>query len=224
MTFVHLPRPEFVEPIAHTFKDGRRFYVTPEGERYPSVTTVIGLHSRDAIQKWRKRVGDSEANKVASRAGGRGNRIHSLMEKTLRNEPVQPKLLDIEMYKAMLKHVQRINNIRLLEAALYSKKLRLAGRSDCVAEFDGELSVIDFKSSLKIKKVEWIEGYCMQVAAYATMYEELFGTPVRKGIVIIGVDNERPQVFKVTTKDWLEKLIHYRDEWECKFGRASSVR
>lgn len=214
--FIHLPRPEFVEPVAVTLKSGDRFYTTPKGKRYPSVTTILKLHSRDAIQKWRKRVGKEEAALVGARAGARGNRIHGLMEKTLMNQPVSPKLMDLEMYKLMLKHVQRINNIRLLEAALYSDELRLAGRSDCVAEFDGELSIIDFKTSLKKKKKEWVTGYCMQVCAYAVMFEELFGIPVKKGVIIMGVDDEKPQVFKVNVEDWLEELLHYRDQWEAE--------
>lgn len=216
--FIHVPHPQIVEPVAKTEPGGKRYYHTPDGKQYPSVTTVLSLHSFEGIQKWRKRVGYNEANKVAARAGGRGTRIHNLMEKTLRNEEVKPQLVDLEMYLLMMKKVKHINNIRLLEAALYSHKLRLAGRSDCVAEYKGKLSIIDFKSSLRRKKKEYVEGYCMQVAAYATMYEELFHIPVHQGVIIIGVDDEKTQVFKVQTADWLEPLLYYRDLWESQSG------
>jgi genome maintenance exonuclease 1 len=165
--FVHLP--VVPPPSAHavTLPGGNRFYETPSGHRYPSVTTVLKIHSRDGIEAWRRRVGKEEAARVGARAGARGTRIHTLVEQYLNNEPVQPKLMDLEMFVSMKKHLNRINNICLQEAALYSDYLRLAGRCDCVAEFDGTLSIIDFKSSLRKKIADHIHGYCMQVSGYA---------------------------------------------------------
>ena len=212
--FTHVPFNALNQAKATTYKNGDRYYTTPNGKKYPSVTTILKLHSKEGIDSWRKRVGKEEAAKVGARAGARGNRIHGLIEKTLNNQSVSPNIFDMEMYQNMMKHVNRINNIRLQEVALYSHKIRLGGRCDCVAEFDGIPSIIDFKSSLKKKKVEWIEGYCMQVAAYSVMYKELYKESITQGVIIMGVDDEKATVFKVKTKDWIEKLVEYRDLWE----------
>lgn len=216
--FTHCPPKKFKkyqEAVAVTAKGGERVYTTPTGNAYPSVTTVLKAHSQAGIQAWRKRVGDEEANRVAARAGGRGTRIHNLTEHFLNNvDPLPVKLADKEMWNSLQKPLHRINNIRLQETALYSDTLRLAGRVDCIAEYRNELMVIDFKTSRKKKKPEYIEGYCMQVCAYGVMYQQHFNETIEKGAIIIGVEDEKPQVFIVELTEWYDKLVYYRDLWE----------
>lgn len=216
----HLTVPFLASIPAETAASGNRVYVTPEGRRYPSVTTVLKEHSREGIQAWRQRVGATEANTVARRAAARGTRIHDLLEAHLRNDPMVPGIFDLEMYLSMEREAKRIDDIYFLETALWSDHLRLAGRTDCIARFDGKRSVVDWKTSLRPKKLEWIEGYAMQVAGYCIAFEERTGVPVDQGVLIIGIDDEpNAQVFIVKRDDWVEKLLYYRDLWEMKNGR-----
>jgi genome maintenance exonuclease 1 len=111
--------------------------------------------------------------------------------------------------------LDRINNIHAQEIALYSDHLRLAGRVDCIAEFDGKLSVIDFKTSGKPKKKEWITNYFAQAAAYAIMYEERTGTPINRSVILIAVEDEEPQIFIESRDNYVKDLLHARDLYEC---------
>ena len=179
--------------------DGGRYYVTPSGERYPSITTVLSILSKKAIIEWRNRVGEAEANKISTKAARRGTNVHQMCEDYLNNKPyVTNKTMpvDKEMF-ATLKPIldERINNIHTQEATLYSDYLGVAGRVDCIAEFDGRLSVIDFKTSRKPKKKEWISNYFQQASAYCVMYEERTKIPVDQIVILIAVDDNEPQVF-----------------------------
>jgi len=151
--------------------EGRR-YTTPEGKSYPSVTAVSGLHGKQAILEWRKRVGEEEANRVSARASRRGTSIHSLCEDYLRNKEVSPDMFDLEAFSSIKHELNKINNIHCLETQLYSDFLKVAGTVDCVAEYDGRISVIDFKTSARLKSRDDIHSYFMQTAAYAVMFEE----------------------------------------------------
>lgn len=179
--------------------NGGRYYVTPSGERYPSITTVLSILSKKAIIEWRNRVGEAEANKISTKAARRGTNVHQMCEDYLNNKPyVTNKTMpvDKEMF-ATLKPIldERINNIHTQEATLYSDYLGVAGRVDCIAEFDGRLSVIDFKTSRKPKKKEWISNYFQQASAYCVMYEERTKIPVDQIVILIAVDDNEPQVF-----------------------------
>jgi ATP-dependent exoDNAse (exonuclease V) beta subunit len=214
MVFNHVP---VIVPKLEkvTMPDGKRWYATPTGERYPSVTTVLSQHSKQAIMEWRRRVGEGEANKVSRQAASRGTHMHNLFESYLRNKPVEPRsYFDKENFDAMRPILDRINNIRCLETPLYSHYLRLAGTVDCVADFDEKLAIIDFKTSLREKQKDWIKSYFMQTAGYAIMYEELTGTPVPRGVILISVDADAPQVFVVKRDNWVKDLLHYRDLYE----------
>ena len=197
-----------------TKPDGTRLYQTPSGLAYPSVTTVTGLLSKESIAKWRKEVGEEEANKISSRASRRGTKIHSLCENYLNNESVVPEMLDKEMWSSMLPQLHNINNIRCLETTLYSDYLKVAGTVDCIAEYNGRLSVIDFKTSSKLKEKHWISNYFMQCAAYSVAFEERTGIPVPNLVVIIGVDNEDCQVFKEKRDDWIEQFKELRAQYD----------
>jgi hypothetical protein len=188
-----------------TGKNGRK-YVTPTGESYPSITTVLGVLSRDSIAAWRARVGDEEANKISHKATARGTAVHDIVEKYLDNEELPEVMPHIMASLTNLKpSLNRIGKIYAQEAPLYSKHLGVAGRVDCVGEFDGVPSIIDFKTSKKIKKKEWVYGYFMQEAAYAIMWEERTGMPITNLVTIMDVDNEQPVVY-----------IEHRDNWTLR--------
>ena len=202
---------------AESTSSGRK-YAAPNGVRYPSVTTVLAILSEEFIQRWRARVGKEEANKVSHRASTRGTAVHECIEKYLDNdenyaEGYMPNIID--NFKAVRPVLdERIGTIYLQEAALYSEHLGLAGRVDCVGEFDGVLSIIDFKTSKKIKKKEWITNYFIQEAAYAIMWEERTGTPIVNLVTIITVDNEAPQVFVEHRDNWVPKLLETINEYK----------
>lgn len=209
---------------AKTTSSGRK-YQTPTGKQYPSVTTVLSILSEEAIQKWRARVGEEEANKISHRASTRGTAVHEIIEKYLDNDPqfkegYMPNIVsDFMDVKQILD--ERVGAIYAQECPLYSDYLQIAGRVDCVAEFDGKPSIIDFKTSRKTKKKSWIENYFIQESAYAIMWEERTGMPITQLVTIISVDNEDSQVFIEHRDNWDAKLLETIDEYKKRkiFGR-----
>lgn len=191
---------------------GRR-YLTPSGKKYPSVTSVVGLKGQASIQEWRKAVGEEEANKISSRAARRGTAIHTLCEKYLLNQEVEPSMFDAETFNSILPLLNRINNIHCLETQLYSDYLQVAGTVDCIAEFDGRVSVIDFKTSSRLKTRDEIQSYFMQTSAYAVMFEERTGIPVSRLVIIMSVDNEKPLLFVENRDRWIGEFIQLREEY-----------
>lgn len=201
---------------SETFPDGKRYYTLPDGSRLPSVTTVLGAQKKKAIMEWRKRVGEEVANQISGKATKRGTAVHTLCEKFLNNEEVPLQINDsYEMFHSIKPHLRRINNIHYQEAALWSKQLGMAGRVDCIGEFDGVLSVIDFKTSKKIKTSAEIEDYYWQTTAYALMYEEMIGKPIHDLVIIMAVENAGPLIFKQKTEDHIPGLVkaikYYKD-------------
>ncbi len=190
---------------------GKRFYVTPNGVKLPSVTTVLGHFKTKSLIEWRNRIGHEEADKVMYRASNRGTRFHNMMESYLRNEDdfmfgVMPDMK--QAFLDMKETLDLIDNIRYIESPLYSEKLGVAGRTDCIAEFAGVPSIIDFKTSTKEKKEHWIENYFEQGTAYALMYEELVREPVDQIVILISVDfMERPQVFIRNKNQYIQNLL-----------------
>ena len=157
---------------------GKRFYVTPEGNKYPSITTVLSDRNKEGIVKWRESVGNDVANQVMRQAASRGTAVHTLIENYLNNEELSKQdVLPVALFVTMKSELDNINNIRIQEGGLYSDKLGVAGRVDCIAEYKGKISVIDFKTSTKEKKEEWVENYFIQGSAYCEMYEERFLQP-----------------------------------------------
>jgi genome maintenance exonuclease 1 len=204
-----------------TNEDGSRVYVNASGVAYPSATTVLGVLSRDGIAAWRKRVGEEEANKISSKAATRGTKIHTLTESYLKNEDLEEaytttkaSLLDVEMFKKFKPVLDPIGDIHCQELALYSDHLRMAGRVDCIADYNRLRAVIDFKTSSKPKKKEHISSYFMQTAAYAIMYEERTGIPVPWLVVLIAVEGDEPQVFIEKRDNWTKELLRTRDYFE----------
>ena len=212
--FIHLAtRPEMSFGMRTENKNGKRHYVTPDDNIYPSITTVLGELSKADIQKWRERVGETEANKISGKASRRGTRVHSVCEAYIQNKE---KYLNgetphiIELFKTIEPFFERIDNVHGVELALYSDHYELAGRTDLVAEFDGVLSIIDYKTSNKIKKKEWCENYFAQCSFYASAYEERTGIKIPQVVIIIAVENEQPQLFVENCDDWTHII------WEAK--------
>jgi len=208
---IHLELPKLKRV---TSEDGTRVYETPTGKKYPSVTTVTGLLKKQAILEWRKKVGDEEANRIASTAARRGTRLHTLCEKHLLNENVSVNMFDQEMWNSVKPHLSDINNIYALESSLYSNHLEVAGTVDCIAEYKGKLSVIDFKTSRRVKTRNDIHDYFIQCSAYAVAFEEMTGKPVSRLVVIMGVDNENTLVFQERRDDWVLEFKKLRAEYK----------
>ena len=197
-----------------------RVYETPNGKAYPSVTAVTGLHGKAEIFAWRKRVGEEEANRISKRATTRGTRVHSLCEDYLSNKEVLVDMFDQHTFKSMKSSLDRINNIHCLETQLYSDHLRVAGTVDCIAEFDGKLSVIDFKTSSRLKTRDEIHSYFQQCSAYAVMFEERTGIPVGKLVVIMSVDGEdTASIFVEKRNDWIEEFIELREDYSKIYNK-----
>jgi CRISPR/Cas system-associated exonuclease Cas4 (RecB family) len=206
--FTHCPPKVLPDLESVTGPDGKRYYTTPTGIKLPSVTTVVGAQSKQAIIEWRKRVGDEVANEKTRKATTRGTSLHNLSEKYLLNEPLPNVMPNIkELFLSVKKHLNRINNIHYIEQALWSTNVGMAGRVDCIAEFDGVLSVIDHKTAGYAKDRDSILSYFWQTAAYALMYEEMVGIPINKLVIIMAVENDQPLVFIENTKDHIKGLV-----------------
>lgn len=209
--FIYCPPKKLEDLKAETLTNGR-FYTTPDGNFLPSVTTVIGAMGKKEIFEWRQRVGAEEANRVSRIAAGRGTRMHTLCEKYLNNEDLGKPMPDaMAMFKKVKPLLNRINNIHYQECTLWSLRLNMAGRVDCIAEFDGKLSVIDFKTSRRVKTKEDIPGYFAQCVAYALMYEDLIGVKIHQIVVIMAVEDSEPLLFVEKTKDHINTLKQYID-------------
>ena len=204
--------------------DGKRYYVTPTGEKYPSVTSVTGLLNKESIKKWRKRVGEEKANKISTQAARHGTSAHQLFEDYIRNDNFEEKFKSAmpttqQAFISVENLLNQIGTVHALEAPLYSHELQLAGRVDCIAEWEGKLSVIDFKTSAKPKNPEWITNYFIQETAYAKMFEELTGKEVEAIITLIAVSNGTSQLLaEQPTIEFVDKLQELRSEYKTTYG------
>ena len=193
------------------FNSGR-MYETVEGERFPSITTILNLYNQNFITEWKAKVGEEYANKVASQAARRGTIIHESIEHYLSNRSVPfISFRQQELFKSIKPLLNDINNIHCLEQRLFSRHLKIAGTVDCIAEHEGRLSVIDFKTSSRTKEKNKIENYFMQCTAYAIMYEELTGIPIQKIVIMIAVEDDFPQIFIEKRDNFVKSLLYYRE-------------
>lgn len=196
--------------------DNVRYYTVPgEGEpvKLVSITSVTSFYNRQIFADWRKKVGEEEANKVTKAATQRGTDMHTLAENYLKNEKL-PKVgvLPEYLFKQAKPYLDKIDNIHALEDSLYSVQLGVAGTVDCIAEYDGELAVIDFKTSKKPKPIEWIENYFVQAAAYACMFYELTGIAVDKLVILMSCENGEVEVYEIKGEDklpYIKLLLKY---------------
>ena len=205
---------------SQTTKSGRQ-YVDKEGNSYPSITTVLKILSIDAIKAWRAKVGEEEANKISAQASSRGTKIHNIIEKYIQNDPtyLEGELPhNVQTFKDIQPIIdESLNKVYLQEAPLYSKHLGVAGRVDLVGQWNGIDSIVDWKTSRKFKKKEWISNYFMQCAAYAIMWEERTGIPIKQIVVCIAGDYG-PQVFIEDRDNWTEDLINTISEYNRRYN------
>ena len=216
----------------------KRFYETPDGDLYPSITTVLSTRNKKGLFEWRKKVGDEVANYVARTSANRGTAVHHMCEDYLNNYPMdwpdkwkehEKKFLPYCLFKQLEKTVlEKIDNIRSQECSLYSHKYRVAGRVDCIAEYDGKLSIIDFKTSTKERTDEYNENYYIQASAYAEMFEEQTGTPIEQIVILVVTEDGVVQEFVKNKYDYIPLLVesidNFTKDWEeenDKLDRAS---
>jgi genome maintenance exonuclease 1 len=193
--------------------DGVRYYKVPtEGDllKLVSITSVTSHHNKHIFENWRKRVGEEEANRVNKAATSRGTDLHSLAEDYLNNvsDFSETSLIAKHLFKIIKPELNNINNIHALESSLYSKILGIAGTVDCIAEYKGELSIIDFKTSKKEKPRDWIEHYFVQAAAYACMFYELTGISVKKLVILMTCEDGECVVYEEYDKAKYIKLLY----------------
>ena len=205
---------KFIDKIELTenYQTGQRRYLLPDGSLVPSVTTVLSSLDKSHINEWRKRVGEVEADKITNQAKNRGTAIHKLAEDYLMNkEDYHAGAMPINLYD-FKNHIKpyldsRVDNILGIEYPLFSKRLKTAGRTDLIADWDGSPAIIDFKTSRKPKREDWIKNYFLQATCYSLMLQERTGIACPDIVILISVDNDEPQVFHKKRKDYLEEVV-----------------
>jgi genome maintenance exonuclease 1 len=190
--------------------EGKRVYAIDEERYYPSITTILGqslpMEKQNVLNAWRARVGNKEADRISKAACDRGTNTHLMLERYLRNE--DPRIEDFPqehsaMFKSLRLELRNINRVYGQEVVLYSDILGVAGRCDLVAEYKGEIAIVDYKTSSRVKSADEIGDYWLQCAAYAIMHNEMFGTNIKKMVILMGVENKLPLIFKRTISDEL---------------------
>lgn len=208
------------EPLPREDTAAGRIYTGPDGGKYPSITTVLSIVGRNEIEAWRKRIGEEKADRILFQASRRGTAVHEMAEKYINNdegfkEGRTPDLVEtFNSIRSVLD--ENLGTVHAVEAPLYSRHLGLAGTVDCVAEYSGQLSVIDFKTSRRRKTAPMINKYFMQESGYAVMWEERTGMPITRLVTIIAVDGSpgRPQVFIEHRDNWVNSLKYFSEKWK----------
>lgn len=211
--FIHLDPINIPEAKDTTFASGTRFYETPEGNKYPSITTILGAKEKPWLENWRTMLGPDKAAKETKRCADRGTAIHAMAERYLNNEPYpaftkQYAVDHVAGFNQLRTRLNHINHIHGQELALYSDDLRAAGRVDCIGKYDGVKSIIDFKTSNNNKYNEMIEDYFLQCTGYSLMWHELTGERIDNIVILMSVEKGMvPLVFQETTDKYIEPLI-----------------
>jgi genome maintenance exonuclease 1 len=219
MNFRHVKLSELNFDLESETTEKGRVYKVPGGNLYPSITTVLSAYNKKAIMEWRQRVGEETANKISAKASGRGTKLHNSVENYLLNEMSDMKMRTMmpdvkEMFLDIRPLLDaHIGDIYGIEQPLYSHKLKLAGRCDCIAEWDGELAIVDWKTASKKKEKHYIQNYFMQATAYSEMFEEITGKPISKIVIAIAVEADGTQIFIERKEDYLAKLQEYVDKY-----------
>ena len=203
--------------------DGGRGYETPEGKLYPSITTVLSIRNKKSLHEWRERVGEDVANYIARTAANRGTAVHKMCEDYLNNQHLawpsefekhkSKNFLAWCMFAQMKDIFENINNIKCLESNLYSDKMGVAGQVDCIAEYKGKLSVIDFKTSSKERKDDYNENYYIQTCAYSYMFEERTGQKAEQCVILVVTQDGTVQEFIKQRDDYIPLLNNAIEEW-----------
>ncbi len=210
--FIHVDDIDDVKvPQRTTIQNGKRVYLTPGGKHYPSITSIISSQPKPSLVEWRERVGDDVANYAMRLGGIRGTRIHNAVEAYLKNEPMQNMkhsygVTATGLFELMQPALDNIDNIREIEQRLFSQKLEIAGTTDCVAEYDGVLSIIDFKSSTYMKDKDSMTDYFIQATFYSLAWEELTGEKIEQIVIIMAAEDGQMQVFTEQRSNYIDSL------------------
>lgn len=208
MSFTHL---DTIQPLELKTTEGNRgrFYLVDEETKFPSITTILGAGEKPHLEAWRQSLGVEKATAETKRCADRGTAVHLMVERFLQNDPDPTKgchFAHADEFRSLKMVLRRIDNILVQEGALYSRILKTAGRVDCIAEYDGKLAVIDFKTSTNTKNTHMIKDYYLQTTAYAWMLEELYGIHVEDIVIIMSVEKGLPLVFKEKTEHFIQPL------------------
>lgn len=222
MNFNHVKLSELNFELESETTEKGRVYKTPGGNLYPSITTVLSDYNKKAIYEWRQRVGEEQANKISRQASGRGTKLHNAVEKYLLNEMTEMRMqMMIPDTKELFLKVKpfldtHIGTIYGIEQPLFSDRLKIAGRCDCIAEWEGELSIIDWKTSTNPKDKNYITNYFMQASGYAEMFEERTGKPITQIVIAIAVENGPSSIFIEEKTKYLLQLNQYIERYHSK--------
>ena len=212
-TFEHVKLPSLDYDLKSETTDSGRIYITPEGKRYKSITTVLGSEPKPGIEQWVQRVGLEEAEKIKRKAADRGSKLHKLCEDYINNDVTSFQMTKLmpdlkENFIKIRKHIdENVGKVYAQEQALYSDKLKIAGRVDLICEWNGKLSIVDFKTSTKIKQEEWIENYFLQCTAYSLMFAERTGMWIDDIVVLIATEEGNAQIFEKQIHSYQKKLM-----------------
>ena len=214
--FNHIPVE--LPPVKATNVDGKRLYETPDGNKYPSITTVLSLRKKEGLFEWRKRVGDDVANYVARKAATRGTKVHHMCEDYLNNDFDEEKhkkdFLPYCLFNELKSKVLvNIDDIYAQEAGLYSDKYKVAGRADCIAHYRGVPSVMDFKTSTKERNDDWNENYYIQGTAYAEMFHARTGIEIDQVVILVVTEDGTVQEFVKDKEPYIDLLNESLAEW-----------
>ena len=218
--FTH--NPVEIPEVSTKTVNRKRFYLTPEGGIFPSITTVLSVRKKQGLAEWRKRVGEDVANYISRTAANRGTKVHKMVEDLLNNEEVVKDNREFlpwclfQQLKPVLE--QKVNNIYAQECGLWSDKYKVAGRVDCIAEYDGVPSIIDFKTSRSSRNDDYNLDYYIQASAYAEMFEERTGTPIEQIVILCVTEDGEVQEFVKKKYEYLPLLVEtveqFVSEWE----------
>lgn len=222
--FTHVDHGIILPTLTRETTPSGRKYFTPTGAAYPSITTVLSILGKEEIIAWRKRVGEEEANKVSRQASTRGTAVHKLAEDYVDNKPdwkgkhMPNNIATFNSLRPVLD--AKLNNVWMQEVFLYSDKLKTAGQVDCIGEWDGVLSIIDFKTSRRVKKEEDITNYFIQMCFYAAAFLERTGVAIKQAVVVMAVDDNDPLIFKVNTFDYFNHFVAVRKKYKEMYETA----
>ncbi|MBK55927.1 MAG: hypothetical protein CMC84_01180 [Flavobacteriaceae bacterium] len=223
MQFIHNDLPIEIPELKTKNINRKRFYETPDGKLYPSITTVLNKKKMQGISEWRKKVGEDVANYIARTAANRGTKVHHMCEDFLNNnfdEEVHKKnFLPFTLFNQMKPILmQKVNNILAQEVSLFTNKYKVAGRVDCIAKYDGVPSIIDFKTSTKERNDDWNESYYIQASAYSEMFEERTSISIPQIVILVVTEDGVVQEFVKNKGDYIPKLIEaiddFTEDWE----------
>lgn len=222
--FVHNSVTPFSDISSSDTSKGR-FYTTPDGV-FPSITTVLGQKEKPALKDWRLRLGDSRADKEMKRASDRGTAVHTMVERFLNNDPNPTAGFDpihTREFNSLRLRLRGINNILCQEIPLYSKTLRVAGRVDCIGEYNGVLSIIDFKTSSGDKTADMIGDYFLQTTAYSIMFQEMYNIQIDQVVILMSTEKGAvPLMFKRSVDEWIEPLCERINNYHSQAKAVSN--